>query len=139
MYSVCPTCGGGLRFLKNISYPDSESVRYENLVAYSLRQAMDKAGIQMLNSGLKMRLTFLFPMPDSRQHRPGAPCPGNGCKKLHTGDSHTQRPDLDNCIKSILDGGNGVLYADDDVICELSARKIWASEGKTEIIVETLS
>ena len=62
-----------------------------------------------------------------------------GCKKLHPADPHTQRPDLDNCIKSILDGGNGVLYSDDDVVVELVARKMWAAEGKTEVIVETLS
>src|SRR5215470_5145392 len=66
MYSECPGCGAGLRFIKNISYPDSETVRYENLVAYAIRQEMDKAGMVMATSGLKMRIDFLFPMPISR-------------------------------------------------------------------------
>lgn len=131
-----------MRFLTNMSYSDSQSVRYENLISYSAQQAMQSAGITMFTGPIRMRMTFYFPIPDSRNHkdgsRPRSACT-DSCKKIHISDYHTQRPDADNCVKSVLDGGNGVLFADDCIIAELSARKFWFTEGKAEIIIESLN
>jgi len=38
---------------------------------------------------------------------------------------HTQRPDVDNIVKSILDGLNGVAYTDDSLVFAISANKTW--------------
>lgn len=142
MYKECPDCNGALRFLSNMSYSDSESVRYENLISYCAKQAMQQQKVEMFTGAIRVRMTFLFPVPVSRQcskidHHSSSFAQRNGCKKLHAGDSHTQRPDLDNLNKS-LDGLNGIVFADDCIIAEASARKLWAAEGKAEIVVEEL-
>lgn len=61
-----------------------------------------------LTGPLKMRLGFVLKMPMRPKHRLPA-----------------VRPDLDNFIKAVTDGLNGVLYADDAQICELWAVKIY--------------
>jgi len=49
----------------------------------------------------------------------------------------TSRPDLDNLIKFILDAATGILYHDDSIITAISAKKIYALEGKTEFTVRS--
>ena len=43
---------------------------------------------------------------------------------------HQQVPDLDNCIKSLLDG----VLVDDSHVWAIRARKFWANEGGIEIL-----
>jgi Holliday junction resolvase RusA-like endonuclease len=38
---------------------------------------------------------------------------------------HTQKPDLDNLVKLVLDSCNGVVFGDDSQIVELLVRKAW--------------
>lgn len=47
---------------------------------------------------------------------------------------HTQKPDLDNMIKYILDCGNGILWHDDAEIYKITAAKIWSKTPRTEIL-----
>ena len=49
---------------------------------------------------------------------------------------HTQKPDADNIAKSIKDGLNGVAYADDSQVSDLTVRKVWGSVGKVEVFVK---
>jgi len=50
---------------------------------------------------------------------------------------HVTKPDLDNCIKFILDVGNGIIWADDKQIVGLSAIKSYG-DPRTEIVVEVV-
>lgn len=52
---------------------------------------------------------------------------------------HTQRPDVDNLIKTVLDGLNGIAWGDDAQVVEVSGRKAW-SDGvaQTNVRIETL-
>lgn len=43
------------------------------------------------------------------------------------------RPDLDNCVKSITDGLNGVIYVDDSAICRIDAEKRYSVEPRVEL------
>ncbi len=47
---------------------------------------------------------------------------------------HTQKPDIDNLIKYILDCGNGILWHDDAEIYKITAQKFWSKTPRTEII-----
>ena len=51
------------------------------------------------------------------------------------GDIRPKKADIDNYIKSVLDGLNGVAFTDDRYICHLEAEKIY-TEGEAETIVE---
>lgn len=50
----------------------------------------------------------------------------------------TVRPDLDNYIKSVLDGLNGVAYTDDKQVCEIVARKEYGTPARCEVEVEEM-
>ena len=40
-------------------------------------------------------------------------------------EAYTKRPDLDNLVKSVLDGLNGIAYVDDNQITDIDARKAY--------------
>lgn len=48
------------------------------------------------------------------------------------------KPDVDNYIKSTLDGLNGVLWLDDAQIVDLSTHKLYADQPRIEIDLEEL-
>lgn len=77
---------------------------------------------EMYTSGIggKVELEFHVPMPKSWSKK----------KKLQmVGQPHTQRPDIDNFIKSVLDA----LCDDDSHVWSVKAEKYWSNEGKVVI------
>ncbi len=72
------------------------------------------SGVKISNEG--SHVTFRIPMPKS-------------WSKLKKGEMkgapHTQRGDIDNYLKALLDA----LYKDDSGIWDIRATKIWAYEG----------
>ena len=70
---------------------------------------------------LHVDLTFYMPIPQSKR------------KKIPP--AHITRPDLDNLIKWILDIATGIIYDDDALICSISAKKIYDTNPRTEIII----
>lgn len=68
----------------------------------------------------RLNLVFKICMPSSWSHK----------KKLHfNGKPHKTKPDLDNCIKSVLD----CLLTDDSGIYAVYAEKYWDFEGSIAI------
>lgn len=51
------------------------------------------------------------------------------------GEVCTGRSDIDNCVKSIMDGLLGVAYQDDRSVVSVSAFKRWAEEGSARIMI----
>jgi Holliday junction resolvase RusA-like endonuclease len=45
----------------------------------------------------------------------------------------TNKPDIDNLIKFVLDACNKILWEDDKIICEVQCRKIYSENPSTEI------
>lgn len=56
----------------------------------------------------------------------------------HLNRPHTQRPDIDNCQKAILDGLNRIAWADDGQVFEVIASKVWGPEARTVVTVEAV-
>ena len=46
---------------------------------------------------------------------------------------HTQRPDVDNLIKTVLDGLNGIAWKDDAQVIEVTGRKEWGNFPETQV------
>jgi Holliday junction resolvase RusA-like endonuclease len=122
----CRYCGGKtLEFVANVSTPGKKSETYESFVALCAREAGAIAGG---TEPVVLRADFFFAIPKSR------------ARKLAEGANHTQRPDLDNCLKSIKDGLNQVAWHDDCCVVEIHARKLWThGEPRAEIVVEGLT
>ena len=48
---------------------------------------------------------------------------------------HTQKPDIDNCLKAVLDGLNRVAFADDSQVSQITCRKVWGITEQTVVHV----
>lgn len=55
------------------------------------------------------------------------------------GTLHTQKPDLDNIEKAILDGLNRIAFADDQQVADVRKRKLWGEREETIITLEARS
>jgi Holliday junction resolvase RusA-like endonuclease len=67
-------------------------------------------------------VTFILPLPDSTPKK---------IKLKLDGMPHMQKPDLDNCLKALLDS----LFVNDSIVWDIRATKKWGREGK--IVIET--
>jgi Holliday junction resolvase RusA-like endonuclease len=69
---------------------------------------------------------FIFPVPKSKGKRDKA--------RMLSGElPHTKKPDVDNCLKFVLDCLNGIAWGDDASVCEVRAVKEFGERARTEI------
>lgn len=119
-----PIPQGRPRFTKTgHTYDPQRSRNYKQLVRFWVTQYLKKIpGWKPFENALCVDLTFYMGIPSS------------WTKKKRIGASMGQiRPiartgDLDNMVKSILDANNGLLWVDDAIITDLSARKRYTGE-----------
>lgn len=81
----------------------TEFILQSNKVGYSLRETL--------------RIVFVFPFPKSFSKNK---------KAALFGQPHKQRPDVDNCCKSVLDA----FGVDDGYVYDIRAVKVWGESGK---------
>ena len=113
-----------MAFITNVDSTPKETVNYENLVKLCASQALEE---YQFTGAIKVSSVFYFQIPVSR------------AKKLKEGDWHCQRPDVDNCKKSVLDGCNKVAWADDCLICRIEAEKRWTTGvARAEVTIEEI-
>lgn len=82
------------------------------------RDAVNAAGIKIPVNG--SRLMFVLPMPDSWSRKK---------KEAHNGKPHTQKPDVDNLAKALLDS----VYIEDAHVWDIRITKIWGYDGQIQI------
>jgi Holliday junction resolvase RusA-like endonuclease len=101
---------------KVVTFTPRETQIYEQNVKSLAQVAM--LGKTMLEGPVKVTITAYF------------------AHKKKTG-WHISRPDIDNVVKAILDGLNGVVFADDAVVAQLVASKHYGEE-RVEVQVENV-
>lgn len=103
-------------------YTPNATHKYEKLVkeCYGDRHFFDSQYISV-------KITFKFSIPKSYSKAE--------YYEALIGEKRPKKADIDNYIKSVLDGLNGVAFTDDRYICHLEAEKIY-TEGEAETIVE---
>ena len=100
------------------SYTPELTLNYENLVKVSW---CEKTGNMKFTGALDAEVRLVFPIPKSVSKKKHA--------EMAAGSfPHTKKPDIDNCLKSIFDGLNGIAYEDDSQIVSVTATK---SYGET--------
>jgi Holliday junction resolvase RusA-like endonuclease len=93
----------------------------------SQKQVKTGAGLQirsqhrgpLLMKPLHMDIAFYFEAYDSHRH----------------GTFNTMKPDIDNCIKFVLDVCNGLVFRDDAIVVSLSAVKKFDNYVRTEFSI----
>lgn len=84
--------------------------------------------VDMFTSALQVQMKFYFYRPSRLKGH---------FEDVLNDIPHTQKPDIDNLIKYVLDCGNKVLWDDDALIYCLGPeppQKIWSKKPRTEII-----
>ncbi len=109
------------RFVHGHTYTPRETVNYERDIATSYIEH----GGELHEGACALRVVAYFTIPKSWPKYK---------KTQQKGLPHTQKPDIDNLIKAILDGLNGVAWKDDAQVCKVTASKRWY-DGKPMAIV----
>ena len=108
-------------------YTPKKTHDYEKQIAEFYTQATKGFKFEP-HQALRVNLVFGMPIPKSTSKRK-AEYMANGTIK------HTKKTDLDNLIKAVLDGLNGVAWADDCQIERISAMKEYAKEPYVYIYI----
>lgn len=94
-----------------------DTVNYENWVRLNYKEQSGK----YLEGPIKANIIAYYKIPKSYTKTKRLACKQNIILP-------TKKPDIDNCIKVILDSLNGIAYKDDSQIVEVIAVKKW-TEG----------
>ena len=103
---------------KRLVYTPVKTRNFENMIAYEWKRRYKNL---ILKGAVKLDLLFCFKKAKS-------------CKK----DYHTQRPDIDNLEKAILDGLNKIAFVDDCQVVEMKSQKVFSDVDKIVITVTEL-
>ena len=104
----------------------------ENVQAKKMVSQIAKLAIKRPMEGpVVLCATFLFERPKSHYGK---------SLKASAPICHTQRPDVDNLIKTVLDGLNGIAWNDDAQVIKVSGRKVWSDgAAQTNVRIETFT
>jgi Holliday junction resolvase RusA-like endonuclease len=106
-------------------YTPAETVRFETVV----RQAGLEQFTAPLTGPVSVTIFATFEAPESWSKK-------KRVEHLHR--PHTQKPDLDNIEKAILDGLNRVAFVDDAQVAEVTKRKVWGVNAQTIVIIKPM-
>lgn len=81
------------------------------------------------NLPISLTMTFYLPVPGSTPLKK---------KEALYGQFVIKKPDLDNLVKMVCDYLIQVAYEDDNLVAEISAKKIYDKNPRTEIFIEVL-
>src|SRR5699024_11717686 len=109
--------------------PNSKA--YKQMVSAKVRSYMKINGIQTITEPIAVHLNFYFTPPKSYSK-----------KRIRAIEAKeelfTKKPDIDNLVKSVTDGMNGIMYEDDSQIVGLTAGKHYSHEDYVDVKVEII-
>lgn len=109
------------------TYTPKRTHDYESEVAMMAKAAMGSS--EPLETPVTVCVYATFPIPQSYSKKRTEAC-------LNGSERHIKRPDLDNCVKAITDGMNGIVYKDDSQIVNLHAKKVYGTTPMVEVFVK---
>lgn len=122
-----PVGKGRPRVTKHGTYTPKKTRDYESLVRDCW---MVQSGQRMPDDCMiKLIMKAYFPIPKSYSKK---------AKIELLGKPHGKLPDLDNCIKSVCDGCQGFVFANDSHIYSIEAVKLYSDNPRTEITWEAM-
>ena len=117
------------------TYTPAKTQAFEKQIALMARRAMADAGVSRVESGAVSVLAYFYYTPPQSWSKK---------RKLELIKKvvvpKTTKPDIDNLKKAVLDGMNGVVFADDALVSRISAEKVYsyAFGDSIKIIVYTI-
>lgn len=119
------------RVVNNHAYTPEATVQYERLVRACWENA---AGDWMAEKDQPVALyvSAYYPVPESHTKKQKE-------RELRNWVLPTKKPDIDNILKIIMDGLNGVAYHDDKQVVEVTIRKRFDSEPRVEVYLKEVA
>lgn len=111
-------------------FTPEKTVRYENLITLSARQAMN--GNDILLGPVMLEMVMYHPIRTSWSKKKQAAALANEIRP-------TLKCDADNCIKAVCDALNGVVWKDDVQVTDLHVKKRFAETPRVEVIITPLA
>jgi Holliday junction resolvase RusA-like endonuclease len=108
------------------TYTPKETMTYEAEVAKMAKTAMGST--DPLETPVAVYIYVALPIPPSYSKKRSEAC-------LTGFEKPCKKPDLDNLVKSVLDGMNGIVYQDDCQIVSLHATKRYDSVASVNVLV----
>lgn len=105
-------------------YTPEKTVAYENLVKLEFQSQCDFKFAD--DAQLWVNILFVFPIPKSASKKRRA-------LMIDGVERPTKKPDIDNCIKAILDALNGVAYKDDTQVVSVTASKVYGNYPRADV------
>ena len=118
-FEIPPRPKGRPRFAKGNVYTPKLTSDYE----YTIAQEYLLKGFKKHLGAISVFITFNYRIAQSR------------VKKLRHGDICTEKADIDNLVKAILDGLNGVAFLDDKQVYKIVAEKKWADSNSVDVMI----
>ena len=107
------------------TYTPTSSAAYETTIGLLAHAAMRAQGItEPMKGALHVQVQAFFPVPASWSK-----------KRKAAASWHASRPDIDNIVKSALDGLNRVAFADDGQVASVYATKAYSATPRLEVAV----
>lgn len=110
-------------------YTPEKTVNYEGLVAYSAQQAMQNLSIILGPAHVEMDIRLPVPQSWSKKKTEAA---------LIGQVAPTKKPDVDNVVKAIFDGMNGVVWNDDVQAVSMKVQKRYSRAPGVAVTVQAL-
>ena len=104
------------------TYTPTSSAAYETTIGLLAHAAMQ--GRAPMQGAVAVQLQAFFPVPKTWSK-----------KRKAAAHWHASRPDLDNIVKSALDGLNRVAFADDGQVSSIYATKAYSDTPRLEVSV----
>lgn len=121
-----PVAKGRPRFTKRgFAYTPAKTKSAEEAIAWAWKE-ITKNNIYLENKPIRLHIDFYREIPKSTSKK----------RKIMMENKEilpTVKPDIDNYLKLVLDGLNGIAYKDDNLICDLRTRKFYSENPRIEI------
>ena len=104
------------------AFTDEKTRNYENLVKLLAMQAMEKAGATVTDKPVKATINAYFEIPKSYTKKK--------VQAIINGEIKPAKPDVDNIIKSLLDGCNKIIFKDDVQVYSITATKSYITNSE---------
>lgn len=111
-------------------YTPAETRNAEAFIRLLAAEAMGDLGPLEGPVSLTVNIKVGIPLSFSKKMRAGA---------LSGQVLPAKKPDIDNCVKSLCDAMNGIVFVDDKQITLLVAEKTYGEVAKTTVVVEPRS
>lgn len=107
-------------------FTDKKTASYESTVGATAHAAMKALGVAQFEGPVDLQLSVWLKIPASWSNKKRIAMEGTFAGK---------KPDIDNAVKIVMDGLNGVAWRDDVQVCRTTIEKRYASRPRIDVVI----